>query len=142
LADRKKRLLTLVIAKLDRLARNVHFISGLIESGADAVIGLDKDLGVFVTIHPIRNPRSPRWTSERTLLSHHLSQIIPREEQCPSPSQSSEKHKIDIAQREAKERTVAPVKEERARSADSPRELERDEEGNAKSASSNARNSV
>jgi DNA invertase Pin-like site-specific DNA recombinase len=28
---------TLIIAKLDRLARNVHFISGLIESGVDFV---------------------------------------------------------------------------------------------------------
>ena len=28
---------TLIIAKLDRLARNVHFVSGLIESGADFV---------------------------------------------------------------------------------------------------------
>lgn len=31
----KKRKATLVIAKLDRLARNVHFVSGLIESGVD-----------------------------------------------------------------------------------------------------------
>jgi hypothetical protein len=28
---------TLIIAKLDRLARNVHFISGLMESGVDFV---------------------------------------------------------------------------------------------------------
>jgi len=28
---------TLVIAKLDRLARNVHFVSGLMESGVDFV---------------------------------------------------------------------------------------------------------
>lgn len=33
----KKSKSTLVIAKLDRLARNVHFISGLIETGADFV---------------------------------------------------------------------------------------------------------
>jgi DNA invertase Pin-like site-specific DNA recombinase len=33
----KKAGATLVIAKLDRLARNVHFISGLIESGVDFV---------------------------------------------------------------------------------------------------------
>jgi len=33
----KKRKATLVIAKLDRLARNVHFISGLIESGVEFV---------------------------------------------------------------------------------------------------------
>ena len=33
----RKRKATLVIAKLDRLARNVHFISGLMESGVDFV---------------------------------------------------------------------------------------------------------
>lgn len=33
----KKHRATLVIAKLDRLARNVHFISGLMESGVDFV---------------------------------------------------------------------------------------------------------
>lgn len=33
----KKRRATLLIAKLDRLARNVHFITGLIEAGVDFV---------------------------------------------------------------------------------------------------------
>ncbi|MDP1614891.1 MAG: recombinase family protein [Methylococcales bacterium] len=33
----KKQKATLIIAKLDRLARNVHFISGLIETGVDFV---------------------------------------------------------------------------------------------------------
>jgi len=33
----KKQKATLVIAKLDRLARNVHFISGLMESGVDFI---------------------------------------------------------------------------------------------------------
>jgi DNA invertase Pin-like site-specific DNA recombinase len=33
----KRQKATLVIAKLDRLARNVHFISGLMESGVDFV---------------------------------------------------------------------------------------------------------
>ncbi|MHB8495750.1 MAG: recombinase family protein [Casimicrobiaceae bacterium] len=37
LAMGKKHRATLVIAKLDRLARNVHFVSGLIESGVDFV---------------------------------------------------------------------------------------------------------
>lgn len=35
LAEAKRRKATLLIAKLDRLARNVHFISGLMESGVD-----------------------------------------------------------------------------------------------------------
>lgn len=33
----KRKKATLLIAKLDRLARNVHFVSGLMESGADFV---------------------------------------------------------------------------------------------------------
>ena len=36
-AAAKKARATLIIAKLDRLARNVHFISGLMESGVDFV---------------------------------------------------------------------------------------------------------
>jgi DNA invertase Pin-like site-specific DNA recombinase len=35
LAEAKRRKATLLIAKLDRLARNVHFISGLMEAGVD-----------------------------------------------------------------------------------------------------------
>jgi hypothetical protein len=52
----------------------------------------------------------------------------PREEHRPSSSQPSEKHKVEAAQHGVKERTAAQLQEERARSADSPRELERDEE--------------
>lgn len=37
LAHCKKAKATLIIAKLDRLARNLHFISGLMESGVDFV---------------------------------------------------------------------------------------------------------
>jgi DNA invertase Pin-like site-specific DNA recombinase len=37
IAAAKKAKATLMIAKLDRLARNVHFISGLMESGVDFV---------------------------------------------------------------------------------------------------------
>ena len=50
LAECKKRRLTLVIAKLDRLARNVHFISGLMESGADFV-AVDMPHATRLTIH-------------------------------------------------------------------------------------------
>src|SRR6185436_18512134 len=37
LAHAKRSKATLVIAKLDRLARNVHFTSGLMESGVDFI---------------------------------------------------------------------------------------------------------
>jgi len=38
LSEAKRHKATLVMAKLDRLARNVHFISGLMETGADFAI--------------------------------------------------------------------------------------------------------
>lgn len=37
LAHAKRKKAVLVIAKLDRLARNVHFLSGLMEAGVDFV---------------------------------------------------------------------------------------------------------
>jgi DNA invertase Pin-like site-specific DNA recombinase len=50
LAECKKRRLTSVIAKLNRRARNVHFISGLIQSGADFV-AVDMPHATRLTIH-------------------------------------------------------------------------------------------
>jgi DNA invertase Pin-like site-specific DNA recombinase len=50
LADCKRRRATLVIAKLDRLARNVHFISGLLEAGVD-FIATDMPQANRLTIH-------------------------------------------------------------------------------------------
>jgi DNA invertase Pin-like site-specific DNA recombinase len=38
LADAKRSKTRLVLAKLDRLARNVHFVSGLMETGVDFVV--------------------------------------------------------------------------------------------------------
>jgi DNA invertase Pin-like site-specific DNA recombinase len=38
LAECKKRRARLIIAKLDRLARNLHFISGLMESGIEFIV--------------------------------------------------------------------------------------------------------
>lgn len=46
----RRRRATLVIAKLDRLARNVHFISGLMESGVDFV-AVDMPQANRLTIH-------------------------------------------------------------------------------------------
>ena len=47
----------LVIAKLDRLARNVHFVSGLMESGVEFVAA-DMPTVNRLTVHI--NPRLPR----------------------------------------------------------------------------------
>ena len=50
LAECKRRKATLVIAKLDRLARNVHFISGLMESKVDFV-AVDMPQANRLTVH-------------------------------------------------------------------------------------------
>lgn len=50
LEECKRRRATLVIAKLDRLARNVHFISGLMESKAD-FLAVDMPDANRLTIH-------------------------------------------------------------------------------------------
>jgi DNA invertase Pin-like site-specific DNA recombinase len=50
LAASKKQGATLVIAKLDRLARNVHFISGLMESKVDFV-AIDMPQANRLTVH-------------------------------------------------------------------------------------------
>lgn len=50
LEECKQRRATLVIAKLDRLARNVHFISGLMESNVDFV-AVDMPDANRLTIH-------------------------------------------------------------------------------------------
>ena len=48
--EAKKRTATLLIAKLDRLARNVYFISGLMESGVDFVAA-DMPQANRLTVH-------------------------------------------------------------------------------------------
>jgi DNA invertase Pin-like site-specific DNA recombinase len=50
MAEAKKRNATLLIAKLDRLARNVHFVSGLMESGVDFVAA-DMPEAIPLTLH-------------------------------------------------------------------------------------------
>lgn len=50
LAECKRRGATLLIAKLDRLARNVHFVSGLMESGVEFVAA-DMPHASKLTIH-------------------------------------------------------------------------------------------
>lgn len=50
LAECRRRKATLVIAKLDRLARNVHFISGLMESKVDFV-AVDMPQANRLTVH-------------------------------------------------------------------------------------------
>src|SRR5258708_5141305 len=46
----RKQKATLLIAKLDRLARNVHFVSGLMESGVEFV-AVDMPMANRLTVH-------------------------------------------------------------------------------------------
>jgi len=67
LAHCKREKATLVIAKLDRLARNVYFISGLMESGVDFICCDMPEANRFV-LHVLAAvaEQEARNTSERT----------------------------------------------------------------------------
>jgi len=63
----KKTGSTLVIAKLDRLARNVHFISGLIESGVDFVAAdMPQANKVMLQMHAVMSEWERDQISART----------------------------------------------------------------------------
>ena len=67
LAHCKKHRATLVIAKLDRLARNVHFISGLIESRVDFVaVDMPEADRAFLQMAAVFAEWEGRKISERT----------------------------------------------------------------------------
>jgi DNA invertase Pin-like site-specific DNA recombinase len=67
LADAKRRKAGLIIAKLDRLARNVHFISGLMESGVE-FIAADMPEANRLTVHILAAvaEHEREMTSQRT----------------------------------------------------------------------------
>jgi DNA invertase Pin-like site-specific DNA recombinase len=63
----KKTKATLVIAKLDRLARNVHFISGLIETGVDFVAAdMPYANKTMIQIHAVMSEHERDQISART----------------------------------------------------------------------------
>lgn len=67
LALAKKHKATLVIAKLDRLARNVHFISGLLESGVQFVaVDMPEADRTFLQMAAVFAEWEARKISERT----------------------------------------------------------------------------
>lgn len=58
---------TLIIAKLDRLARNVHFISGLIETGCDFVAAdMPQANKVMIQMHAVMSEWERDQISKRT----------------------------------------------------------------------------
>jgi DNA invertase Pin-like site-specific DNA recombinase len=67
LAIAKKHKATLVIAKLDRLARNVHFISGLLESGVQfTAVDMPEADRTFLQMAAVFAEWEARKISERT----------------------------------------------------------------------------
>lgn len=59
---------TLLIAKLDRLARNVHFITGLIETGCDFVaVDMPQANKVMLQIHAVMSEYERDQISARTI---------------------------------------------------------------------------
>lgn len=63
----KKMKATLVIAKLDRLARNVHFVSGLIESGVEFVAAdMPQANKVMIQMHSVMAEWERDQISKRT----------------------------------------------------------------------------
>jgi DNA invertase Pin-like site-specific DNA recombinase len=63
----KKMRATLVIAKLDRLARNVHFVSGLIESGVEFVAAdMPRADKTMIQIHAVMSEHERDQISART----------------------------------------------------------------------------
>ena len=67
IAECKRAGATLLIAKLDRLARNVHFISGLMESGVDFVAA-DMPQANRLTVHIMAALPSMRRTLSQSAL--------------------------------------------------------------------------
>ncbi|WP_079418338.1 recombinase family protein [Thiomonas intermedia] len=58
---------TLLIAKLDRLARNVHFVSGLIETGVDFIAAdMPEANKVMIQMHAVMSEWERDQISERT----------------------------------------------------------------------------
>lgn len=63
----KKHKATLIIAKLDRLARNVHFVSGLLESGVDFVAAdMPEANKTMIQIHAVMSEWERDQISART----------------------------------------------------------------------------
>jgi DNA invertase Pin-like site-specific DNA recombinase len=63
----KKKKATLIIAKLDRLARNVHFVSGLIESGVEFIAAdMPQANKVMIQMHAVMSEWERDQISART----------------------------------------------------------------------------
>src|SRR5450755_2324008 len=69
--DCRKRRAVLLIARLDRLARNVAFIANLMESGADFV-AVDMPQATRLTIHILAAVAD---NAERAIMQSHTAEV-------------------------------------------------------------------
>lgn len=92
LALAKKNKATLVIAKLDRLARNVHFISGLLESGVQFIaVDMPEADRTFLQMAAVFAEWEARKISERTKSALKAAKERGTKLGCPNPHASSKK---------------------------------------------------
>lgn len=67
---------TLIIAKLDRLARNVHFVSGLIETGCDFIAAdMPHANKVMIQMHAVMSEWERDQISSRTRLALQAAKL-------------------------------------------------------------------
>jgi DNA invertase Pin-like site-specific DNA recombinase len=113
IGESKRAGATLLIAKLDRLARNVHFISGLMESGVDFVAA-DMPQANRLTVHIMAAfaEHEAHAISERTNAA--LGELKARGTKLGNPrwQQSLEKARLALIQKIndlAKEECIGPA---------------------------------
>jgi DNA invertase Pin-like site-specific DNA recombinase len=90
LATAKRAKATLVIAKLDRLARNVHFVSGLLESGVPFVCAdMPEADRTWLQMSAVFAEWEARKISERTKAALQAAKARGVRLGCPDPSKGS-----------------------------------------------------
>jgi DNA invertase Pin-like site-specific DNA recombinase len=90
LATAKRTKATLVIAKLDRLARNVHFVSGLLESGVPFVCAdMPEADRTWLQMSAVFAEWEARKISERTKAALQAAKARGVRLGCPDPSKGS-----------------------------------------------------
>jgi DNA invertase Pin-like site-specific DNA recombinase len=111
LAHAKKSKAVLVIAKLDRLARSVHFISGLLESGAQFICAdMPEADRVFLQMMAVFAEYEAKKISERTKAALAQAKRNGKRLGCPVPHRGAAiGARAVIAQANAYAARVAPV---------------------------------
>ena len=111
LAMCRKEKATLIVAKLDRLARNVHFVSGLMEAGVDFV-AVDMPHANRLTIHILAAVAEDerRRISERTRAA--LAMAKARGTILGNPALAKANRAVALAQAEALRKTITEIRAE------------------------------